>query len=419
MPAARLYYDDSSLTEFTASVADIREHSRGIWQLALDRSAFYPTSGGQPCDTGTLEATAPSGARLTARISNVEEDESGEVWHTTDKPLAAATQITGRIDAPRRLDHMQQHTGQHLLSAAFYRELKAPTVSFHLGDATSSIDLEMDELRAADIPRIERLANVIIAEDRPVDSQTIPRTDADALLASGALRKLPERPGAIRLIRIADFDLNACGGTHVRSTGQIGGLHIRSIEKVRHGTRVEFVCGMRSVTTSRSDFALLTESANALSIPASDLPAAIQRLLAENKALAKELHASHEDLAVYEAKTLIAETPLTATLRLIQRELPGRDLSALKMLASKLIAAAPSTIALLSNDSDPTNIVFAHSPDLNLDCGATLKDALTANGGKGGGSKEMAQGSVPRSQAGIKLLLDWLKTKVAANTALA
>lgn len=397
MPAARLYYDDCSLTEFTAVVVDIREHSRGIWQLALDRSAFYPTSGGQPFDTGTFEATAPSGARLTARISNVEEDESGEVWHTTDKPLAAATQITGRIDAARRFDHMQQHTGQHLLSAAFYRELKAPTVSFHLGETTSTIDLEIPELRAADTPRIERLANEIIANDRPVDFQTIARTDAEALLASGALRKLPEREGEIRLIRIADYDLNACGGTHVRSTGQIGGLHIRSLEKVRQGMRIEFVCGLRAITTSRADFNLLTESANALSIPAHELPVAIQRLLAENKSAAKELHARLEDLAVYEARTLIAETHLTANRRLIQCTLPGRDLPALKMLASKIIATAPSTIALLSNDSDPANIVFAHSTDLDLDCGTLLKNALATHGGKGGGSKEMAQGSVPRA----------------------
>ena len=397
MPAARLYYDDPSLTEFTASVADIREHSRGVWQLALDRSAFYPTSGGQPFDTGTLSATAPSGARLTAQISNVEEDDSGEVWHTTDKPLTAGTPVAGRVDPHRRLDHMQQHSGQHVLSAAFDRELKAPTVSFHLGDTTSTIDLVISELPAEAITRIERLANEIIAEDRPVDSQTIARADAEALLASGALRKLPERAGSIRLIRIADFDLNACGGTHVRSTGQIGGLHIRSIEKVRQGMRVEFVCGLRAVASSRADFNLLTESANALSIPTSDLPAAIQRLLAEKKSAAKELHARLEDLALYEAKTLIAETPLTAGRRLVQRTLPACDLAALKMLASKLIAAAPSTIALLANDAEPANIVFARSADLALDCGSLLKDILTAHGGKGGGSKEMAQGSVPRA----------------------
>jgi alanyl-tRNA synthetase len=397
MPAARLYYDDPSLTEFTASVADIREHSRGVWQLALDRSAFYPASGGQPFDTGTLLATAPSGTRLIAQISNVEEDESGEVWHTTDKPLAAGTPVTGRVDPHRRLDHMQQHSGQHVLSAAFDRELKASTVSFHLGDTTSTIDLAIPELPTAAIRRIERLANEIIAEDRAVDSQTIARTDAEALLASGALRKLPERAGSIRLIRIADFDLNACGGTHVRSTGQIGGLHIRSIEKVRQGMRVEFVCGLRAAAASRADFELLTESANTLSIPASELPAAIQRLLAEKRSAAKELHARLEDLALYEAKTLIAETPLTEGRRVVERTLPARDLAALKMLASNLIASAPSTIVLLANDADPANIVFARSADLTLDCGSLLKDTLATHGGKGGGSKEMAQGSVPRA----------------------
>ena len=392
----RLYYDDPFLTEFTANVADIREHSRGVWQLALDRSAFYPTSGGQPHDTGTLEATAPSGTRLTAHITNVEEDESGTVWHVTDKPLSAGTAVTGSIDRTRRIDHMQQHTGQHLLSAAFHREFNAPTVSFHLGDTTSTIDLATPALPSNAIAKIERLTNEIIAEDRPVDFQTIPRADAEALLASGALRKLPERDGPIRLIRIADFDLNACGGTHVRSTGQIGGLHIRSLEKVRQGTRLEFVCGLRAAAVSRADYELLTQSANTLSVPPTELPAAIQRLLAEKKSAAKELQSRLEELATYEAQALIAETPLTANTRLIQRTF-NRDLTALKTLASKLIGAAPSTIALLTNEADPTTIVFASSPNLAIDCGAAFKAALATHNGKGGGSKEMAQGSVPRA----------------------
>src|SRR5882757_1834034 len=172
MPAERLYYADAALTDFTATVTDIRERSRtggaSLWQIALDRSAFYPTSGGQPHDTGTLAATAPSGARLVAPIVDVEEDEQGEVWHLTPKPLLAGTHIEGRIDRARRLDHMQQHSGQHLLSALFYQELTALTISFHLGDTVSTIDLNTGAVRPEQLAHIEQLANAIVAESRPV-----------------------------------------------------------------------------------------------------------------------------------------------------------------------------------------------------------------------------------------------------------
>src|SRR6202023_2950331 len=167
MPAERLYYADSALTRFTATVADIRERSRtgaaSLWQIALDRTAFYPTSGGQPYDTGSLRATAPSGATLEAPILEVEEDDQGEVWHLTPKPLLAGTAVEATIDFDRRRDHMQQHSGQHLLSALFHQELNAPTISFHLGEAISTIDLAVSDLKAADLTGIEQLANAIVA----------------------------------------------------------------------------------------------------------------------------------------------------------------------------------------------------------------------------------------------------------------
>ncbi len=156
---------------------------------------------------------------------------------------------------------MQQHSGQHLLSAIFSRELSAHTVSFHLGDESSTIDLNAASIAHASLERVERLANEIIAQDRPLSIRTVTRAEADALLAAGQLRKLPEREGDIRLIEIDGVDLNACGGTHVRSTGQIGGLMLRSVEKVRQGLRVEFVCGLRAVAMARRDFSVLTETA--------------------------------------------------------------------------------------------------------------------------------------------------------------
>src|ERR1700742_1166514 len=218
----RLYYADPSLSSFDARVSDIREVSRNqgrsLWQIALDRSAFYPTSGGQPHDTGMLIATSAGGALLEAPILAVEEDEHGEVWHTSPKPLLAGTAVRGHVDWSRRRDHMQQHSGQHLLSAVFYRQLGAATVSFHLGEMSSTIDLASETITPEDLERVQDTVNEIIAENRPVTIQTIPRDEAEMLLAAGKLQKLPPREGNIRLIEFDEVDLNACGGTHVEAT---------------------------------------------------------------------------------------------------------------------------------------------------------------------------------------------------------
>ena len=266
---------------------------RSLWQIALDRSAFYPTSGGQPHDTGLLTATSSGGALLEAPILAVEEDEHGEVWHTTPKPLLAGTAVRGYVDWSRRRDHMQQHSGQHLLSAVVYRQLGAATVSFHLGEMTSTIDLAREAISQEELERVEDAVNEIIAEDRAVTMRTIPREEAEMLLAAGTLHKLPDREGDIRLIEIDDIDLNACGGTHVEATGQIGGLLIRGTERMRQGIRVEFVCGMRAAVTARHDLATLTHAATALSVGRLDVAEAVDRLLAETKAAQQSAPEAH------------------------------------------------------------------------------------------------------------------------------
>ena len=309
----RLYYADPSLASFEAHVTDIREVSRNqgrsLWQIALDRSAFYPTSGGQPHDTGMLTATSSGGAVLEAPILAVEEDEQGEVWHTTPKPLLAGTAVRGYVDWSRRRDHMQQHSGQHLLSALVHRQLGAATVSFHLGEMTSTIDLVREAISPEELERVEDAANEIIAEDRAVTMRTIPRAEAEMLLAAGTLHKLPEREGDIRLIEIDEVDLNACGGTHVRSTGQIGGLLIRGTERMRQGIRVEFVCGMRAAVTARRDLATLTRAATALSVGRLEVAEAVERLLAEGKAAHKARQKLTEEMAGYHASMLLLEYP--------------------------------------------------------------------------------------------------------------
>ena len=299
--ADRLYYSDSFLKSFEAEVVDIREHARtGVgseWHVALDRSAFYPNSGGQPHDLGKLTATSRSGATLDVDVIGVEEDESGEVWHVTAKPLLAGTRVTGTIDWPRRLDHMQQHSGQHLLSAILASELNAATVSFHLGEDTSTIDLATNSISHDVLERIEQQANLAISGNLPAHIRTIDRAEADALLAAGRLRKLPEREGPIRLIEIPGIDLNACGGTHVASLGQIGCILLRGTEKVRQGIRLSFICGLRAVRQSSRDNQLLAQLSSTLSTGRESLPEALDRKMSEARSSAKERQRLLEELA--------------------------------------------------------------------------------------------------------------------------
>lgn len=394
----RLYYADPSLATFEAHVTDIREVSRtegrSLWQIALNRSAFYPTSGGQPHDTGLLTATSSGGALLEAPILAVEEDEQGEVWHTTPKPLSAGTAVRGYVDWGRRRDHMQQHSGQHLLSAVVYRQLGAATLSFHLGEMSSTIDLAREAITPEELELVEDAVNDILAEDRAITIRTVPRSEAEMLLAAGTLHKLPDREGNIRLIEIDDIDLNACGGTHVHSTGQIGVLLIRGLERMRQGTRVEFVCGMRAAVTARHDLATLTRAGAALSVGRHDVADAVDRLLAEGKSSNKARQKLTEELAGYHAASLLVEHPLLEGRRVVRQNLSGHDAAYLKLLASRLTASPQTLVLLAAVQEEPARVVVASGADLKIDCGAMLREALAVYGLRGGGSPGMAQGQI-------------------------
>jgi alanyl-tRNA synthetase len=311
--AKRLYYDSPAL-EFTAQITDIRlvekdpnaaPDNAQLWQIALDRTAFYPEGGGQPWDTGLLIATAPSGTQLEIPVERVEEDEQGEVWHYVRKPLVEGTEITGKIDFERRTDHEQQHSGQHLLSATFLRELNARTVSFHLGAESSTIDLALAEgpnkeqakLSDEEIRRVEESANRILYENRPLLTHWVERPLAEAMLARGDLRKLPPLEGPFRIVQMQGIEFNACGGTHVQTTGAIGSILLRRVEKVRQGWRVEFVCGLRAVRSARRDYTLLDTVARTLTVSRTDVPARVEKILEDRKASAKEIKSLTKELA--------------------------------------------------------------------------------------------------------------------------
>jgi len=421
----RLYYHDSFLYDFDAEVQDAIESPRPA--LVLDRTAFYPTSGGQVFDTGWISSAENAETKL--RVTEVADTEDGKVVHYLEAPVKDITpgmRVRGQIDATRRRDHMQQHSGQHVLSAAFVRLFNMPTVSFHMGDDYCSIDLDTPTLTPAltkdQLESAEKLANEIILEDRPVDVRFVTRDEAATL----GLRKLPPAQGApslagvarpgrgdeLRLIDIHDFDLSACGGTHVKQTGQIGCILLRKTEKVRQGWRVEFVAGQRAVATARCDFTTLTESAALYSAHIYDVPQQIRKSLDEIRSLRKQREQSQEELAEAQATALLAGTPEANQRKIVVRTFSDRDLAFIKLLAQKLTRASSPAIALVATTSSQPSLVFAQSAGQPFDMGALMKEMLAALGGRGGGSKDMAQGGVA-SSAGLDAALDELAQRLA------
>jgi alanyl-tRNA synthetase len=408
----RLYYRDPFLYDFDAEVSQVVDTPRPA--IILDRTAFYPTSGGQVFDTGWIASDNNSNK---LRVTEVADTEDGKVIHYLEAPagefhqrdLKPGTRIRGFIDPTRRRDHMQQHSGQHVLSAAFIRLFEMPTVSFHMADDYCSIDLDTPILTKENIEAAERLANEIILENRVVDIRFVTRDEA----ASLGLRKIPpaERD-QLRLIDIRDFDLTACGGTHVNQTGQIGCILLRKSEKVRQGYRVEFVAGQRAVATARRDFTALTETAGLFSSHIYDVPQQARKSLDENHSLRKQVEQSQDELAAAQATTLLAETPESNGRKLIVRTFTDRDLSFIKLLAQKLTRQYSSAVALLATTSAQPSLIFARSSSQTHDMGALMKEMMAKFGGRGGGSKDLAQGGLPRADV-LETVLTEASSKVS------
>jgi alanyl-tRNA synthetase len=386
----RLYYDDSFLYAFDAEIRDITETPRPA--ITLDRTAFYPTSGGQIHDTGWI-----SSGSNKYRVTEVAESEGGRVIHYLEAPvkdLTPGTHIQGEIDSARRRDHMQQHSGQHVLSAAFIRLFNMPTVSFHMAEEYCSIDLDSPALTKAQMEEAERLANEIILENRPVDIRFVTRAEAEKL----GLRKIPPTDrDELRLIDVHDFDVTACGGTHVRYTGQIGCILLRKMEKARQGYRVEFVAGQRAVATTRRDFTTLIETAALFSSHIYDVPQQARKVSEEIKALRKQREQSLDELAAAQAAAALSEIFETDGRKVAVRTFSNRDMNFLKLFAQKLILLAPNAVALLGTTSPSPALVFAQSAGQPFDMGARMKEILGKFGGRGGGSKDMAQGGLPKA----------------------
>ena len=371
----RLYYTDAYRTTFSASVVDRSDDGLRIY---LDETAFYPTSGGQPHDSGLLGSVTV--------VDVVDEDD--RIAHVLSAPLdAARMRLDGLIDWNRRFDHMQQHTGQHLLSAVFEDLFGAKTLSVHFGPDYSTLDVDTESISRNQLIAAEEQANALVAEGRPVSV-----TFEDAAAASG-LRKAPDRAGTLRIVSIAGIDRSACGGTHVRSTSEIGTVLLRSVEKVRKSTRIEFVCGLRAVRRARKDFESLTAIGVSLSASLDDaagLVATQSERLKEGDNARKKLE---KDLAVFRARERYDAATVDAN---GVRTIVVRDAGSIDELRALAQAAfsLPKVVVVGALNSPPSVLVAA-SEDSGVDAGKLLKERLAAAGGRGGGSPRLAQGSVP------------------------
>ena len=371
----RLYYDDPYLREFDGAIVERTTHEAKP-AVVLDRTAFYPTSGGQPFDVGTLSGV---------NVLDVVDTEDGRLLHIVDR-LPDGDAVHGTIDWVRRFDHMQQHTGQHVLSAAFDHLLGARTESFHLGADYSTIDLGR-ELSAADVARAEAEANRVVWEDRPVAIRYATAAEAVTL----GLRKESKRQGTLRLIDVNDFDLSACGGTHVARTGAIGLIAVSATERFRGGLRVTFLCGGRALAGFRALRDAVAGSVRALSVLPAELPAAIERLQSDGKEQRRQLKDLQGRLAIHEADTLADAAVPAGPVRLVAAALPGWDAGALKTIAARIVER-PGYVAVLVGEAPAAPIVVARAADVAIDAGAVLRELITRHGGKGGGRPELAQG---------------------------
>jgi len=397
----RLYYADSYLTRFRAKVVERLTYD-GKPAVILDRTCFYPTGGGQPSDRGLI-----GGAAVVDVVSR-EGDKA--IIHVLADELTT-DEAACELDWARRFDHMQHHTGQHILTQAFVQTCGAGTVGFHLSADTATIDLDQMALSAAQIAAAEELANQIVFESRPVTTRIVDPDAADGV----RMRRLPDTlvTGGLRVVEVADFDLTACGGTHVRSTGEIGMIKVVRAEKRGGKLRIEFKCGGRALQDYRVKSDVLGRIAGALNAHFSEADAVVAKLQEDYRAAARALKAASSQLIEYEAAALIAETSIENGRRLIARIYDRRDPTEMKLLAQRL-SAAEGVIALLGSTGDKAQLIFARSADRTEDMSALLKHALAQLGDvRGGGQPNMAQGGgIPADEAAIRRVIEYVAAQL-------
>ena len=379
----RLYYTDSYTTQFTAKVVE-RSRENGQLALVLAQTYFYPTSGGQQADRGSIngEPVIDVFVRETDGVVVHLVQNKEEIW--TDE-------VKGEIVWERRFDHMQVHTGQHILSQAFIQTAQAQTVSVHMGDDSCTIDLHTAEITPAQVEQAEWLANQIVWENRTVKPYFVTLEQAEKL----NLRKLPPVSGTIRLIDIDKFDLTACGGTHVARTGEVGLIKVVKLERYKEGLRVEFRCGRRAVLDYRIKNSIVNRLSSTLTTGYAGIEPAVSKMQEELKQAQRLIKKQQTDLLAFEAMRLLSEVTAKGKLRLISRAFTDWDAGQVRTLAKQLTQES-GVVALLGVVGDKSQLIFARSEDAPGNMNELIKTALPVLGAAaGGGNATFAQGGGP------------------------
>jgi alanyl-tRNA synthetase len=407
----RTYYSDPYRRRFTAHVVE-ELRWEGHPAVILDRTLFYPASGGQPADRGTLD-----GVRVLDVVEGQADDlPRRDIIHVLSEPITP-NEVEGEIVWSRRFDHMQQHTGQHVLSAAFEQVLDADTVGFHLGEQSSTIDVDAADLDMEAVLPVESLANEVIWDDRPVDARFVDEEAAAGLPAEA----LPDVSGRIRLVEIpgapgateGPFDLNPCGGTHVARTGEIGIVKIVGVEHRGDETRVEFLCGERALRDYEAKRSMTARLGGMLTVGTWELDEAVGRLQEENKELRHSERRLQQRLLEMESTQLLETAATYGRYRVVGAVWEQRSPRELQSLARKL-AEHSDVVALLFGINDRVHLCFARAETLDLDVNVLLQKACGELGGKGGGRPQVAQGSAPRAdRETIESVLRDLKAALA------
>jgi len=380
----KLYLDNQYLRRFTSAVSHIIE-TKEKPAIILEKTLFYPTSGGQPHDTGTINDIP---------VVDVFEDENHQIVHLLAESVTG-NQVAGRINWQRRFDHMQQHTGQHLLSQAFIRACNAETISFHMGDESATLDLNQAGFSTKAIAVVEDLANQIIYENRPVIARIIGKNELDQY----PVRKPPAVDDNIRIVEIQDFDYSPCGGTHCSKTGEIGLVKIRRFENYKGGTRIHFLCGLRALKDYQKKSNILKQIGEHLTAGEADLFKIIKKNRDDLKSLQREhsnLNRRHLD---YEAQALFSERKNAGNINIIVRMFRDRNPRELKILAQKVIEKFPNTVILFGASADnKASLLFLRSGELTGDMGKLMQTACSVIDGRGGGRPQQAQGGGPATE---------------------
>lgn len=379
----KLFWNDSHLTQFTARVEAVLTQN-GKPALVLDQTAFYPEGGGQPADHGWIKSVP---------VVDVQTDDDGRIVHCLgdNAEIIVGEEVFGEVDWARRREMMQQHTGQHIISQAFFQLYGAETRGFRINDRLAEIDLALElqpeEIEQA-IAHAEELANSIIFDDREIRIHEVTPEEAAKL----PLRKESFITDCIRVIEIAGFDWSPCGGTHAKRTGEVGLIAVRAWERAKKMTRLHFVCGSRVL----KDYRLANKSAEAvalkLSVGREEAESSVNRLIEDNKRLSRRVRELSELAAKVEAADILAAVPASSGLRIVERVFTDRDFDEAKLLAHRLVDAENVVALLAVREAEMVRLVFARSANVAADMNALMKTACEQLGGRGGGKPDFAQG---------------------------